>query len=186
MKRLALLPLLSLPLTSCVRYGCAEFTLFDDTFDEQCGPAGSQGTLYFEDGMVQLIIGADFEDFLTEESSIVLDYLPTITLGFHSVHLTEGAEIDTSQVTIMCSRTDGLGTVYNNYVGGEANLKVVGPSNDTQVGGQSWRFEWNIGCISQAGMSATGDDVIELFVEERGWNVGLYGLPDDWPSEGGK
>ena len=183
MKRAFLLACLALPLSSCVRYGCAEFTLFDDTFDEQCGPAGSQGNLYYEDGMVRLIIGADFEDFLTEESSIVLDYLPTITLGFRAVHLTEGAELDSSQITIMCSRTDGLGTFYNNYVGGDANLKVVGPSNNTQVGGQGWRFEWDVTCIPQAEISATGDDIIELFVEERGWDPGLWGLPDDWPSE---
>lgn len=174
-----LLALGSLP--GCTRYDCAELRLFDDTFGEQCGPAGSQGNLYFEDTMVSLIIGADFEDFLTEESSIILDYIPTVRLGFRSVHLADGVELGPEQIAVTCSRTEGLGTGYATWPG-SAELVVHGRSNRSQIGGQSWSFSWDATCDPQADMEAHGTDVIELLVQETGWSPDLWGLPGDWPA----
>ena len=166
-------------LTGCVRYGCAELTLWDTTFEEQCGPAASQGSLYFEDEMVTLIIGADFEDFLTEESSVALDYLPSVRLSFRTEHLTEGTSLAEDQIAVRCGRVEQGG--YASW-SGQATLDVVEPSNDTQVGGQSWRFRWVAGCDPAAGITTHGDDIIELFIVEQGYDFQLWGIPGDWPT----
>lgn len=167
--------------TGCARYDCAEFRLFEDTFGEQCGPAGSQGNLFFEDGMVMLIIGAGFEDFLTEESSIVLDYVPTVVLGFRSVHLAEDMHIPDEHLVIGCGRSVDPFSGYQLYPGGSGTVDVVGTSNRTQTGGQSWVFGWDVECSPEADMAATGEDVIELAVDGTGWDFDLYGVPGDWP-----
>ncbi|TNE88988.1 MAG: hypothetical protein EP330_12680 [Deltaproteobacteria bacterium] len=177
---LALAATLAILVGCSPRYDCAEVRLFEHTFGEQCGPAGSQGNLYFEDEMVRLIIGADFEDFLTEESSIIYDYIPTFNIGFRSVHLAEGVSLTEDQVVVRCSRSMGLGTGYYTWYG-QGTVDVLGPSNRTQVGGQSWRFAWDITCDPEADMEAHGEDVIELFVDEFGWETDLWGLPADWP-----
>lgn len=179
MRWLLLVPLLS---ASCVEYGCAQLRLFDTTFDEQCGPGGSQGTLYFGDDMVTLIIGADFEDFLTEESSMVYDYVPTVRYGFREVHLEPAVSLGTDQTVVQCGRSEGLGTFYRTWPG-TGTLEVVEPSRRAQVGGQAWRFRWDAGCDPEADIEAHGDDIIELFVVEHGWDPGLWGLPPDWPRE---
>lgn len=181
MKRFALLLALAFASSGCVRYGCAQLHLWEHTFDEQCGPAGSQGSLYFEDGMATLIIGADFEDFLTEESSIVLDYVPTVRMSFRSEHLAEGASLGVEQISVICGRMFEVNGSYATW-SGSGTLEVLGPSNRTQVGGQSWRFAWDATCDPRAGISATGNDIIELFVVETGYDFELWGLPGDWPA----
>lgn len=179
MKHLAPVSMLSLASMGCVQYGCAELNLWEHSFEEQCGPAGSQGSLYFEDGMVTLIIGADFEDFLTEESSIVLDYVPTVRMSFQSRHLYEGASLGEDQIAVRCGRFFEVGSDYATW-SGQATLQVLGPSDRTQVGGQSWRFAWVAGCDEASGINAHGEDVIELFVVDTGYDFELWGLPADW------
>ncbi|MCO4747121.1 MAG: hypothetical protein KC912_20155 [Proteobacteria bacterium] len=177
MQRFVLLALLA---SGCTRYDCAELDLFEDTFGEQCGPAGSQGSLYFEDEMAMLIIGAAIEDFLTEESSTIYDYVPTVVVGFRSVHLSEGSSLSSDQLSVTCGRSDEPFGVRQSWRG-DGSLEVVEASNQTQTGGQSWRFQWDLNCPEQAQMAARGDDIIELSVTEFGYEFGLWGTPSDWP-----
>ncbi len=181
MKRTLLIAALALPCAACTSYDCADFRLFEHSFGEQCGPAGSQGNLYFEDGMVMLIIGADFEDFLTEESSIILDYVPTVVLGFRSIHLEAGTTVTDDQLVVHCGRTTEQFGFYQVYPGGSATVEVIETSNRAQTGGQSWVFGWDVACSAEADMDAQGEDIIELYVSGTGWDFDLYGVPEDWP-----
>lgn len=89
-----------------------------------------------------MIIGAGFEDFLTEESSIVLDYVPTVRMSFRSTHLAEGTALAADQISVICGRFFEVGSDYASW-SGQGTLEVVEPSRRTQIGGQSWRFRWD-------------------------------------------
>jgi hypothetical protein len=111
---------------------------------------------------------------------VVLDYVPTVRLSFRSEHLVEGATLGEDRIAVVCGRFFDVGSDYASW-SGRATLDVLGPSDRSQVGGQSWRFAWAAGCDDAAGISAHGEDVIELFVQDTGYDFQLWGIPGDWP-----
>lgn len=169
-------------LTGCSSYDCAQNNIMGVVVGEQCGPFGFFGNHYFDDDMATLFLSVASEDFLTEESAYVGEYLPIFTMAFRGTHLEPGTVLDASQISGRCSRTQGYGTGVYFWEADIGSLEVVGPSNRAELGGKSWRFRWEVGC-TDAGMFSTGDDVIELEISEIGFDAQLYGLPDDWPVE---
>ncbi len=176
MAPLALLGVLS----GCASYECADILVLGYPLREQCGPFGSFGYHYFEDEMVQLLLDASFEDFLTEESAFVSEYLPGFTLTFHDSHLMDGELVSSPNVRAQCHRTAGIGTGIFFWWADDAEVQVLGPATATKTGGKSYRIRWRASCV-EADMYTEGEDVIELNVEGTGYRFDLWGTPADFP-----
>lgn len=172
-------------LTGCAGT-CGQHSFVGWQVDEPCGPAGSFGFVYFEDTMVRLLLGGSDSDFGTPEMAAELEYLPSFTIGFRTEHLTDGLVMGNDEVVALCSRTLGYEvgdpTLYS-WHAESVEFEVLGPSDWTQTSGQSWEIRWDVRCPADADMGTSGTDVLELYVEEVGWDFDLWGVPGDWPQE---
>jgi hypothetical protein len=166
-------------LLGCARYDCAETEVLGYPLREECGLFGSFGTHWYEDGMVQVYFDSAIEDFLTEESAFVLDYLPIFTVVFRDTHLTSGEPVRYPDALALCSRTEEPGSGIFFWAASEVEIEVLAPHDKALTGGRSWRMRWRVDC-PDAQMFTEGEDVIELSMEGLGYRYDLWGTPADF------
>ncbi len=153
--------------SSCASYTCGEFVVFDVGLREQCGPLGSSGEVFFEEGIATLLMGPSIDDFASSDFDAVLEYGPLFDVAFESAAL---AELGTATVLeAQCIRKACYGCFTEFLPASSVDLEVLAPSERSVLGGKSWRLRWEITCPSEAQMSSSGEDVVEFTFQSTGY-----------------
>ena len=164
----ALSVLIALPAVGCVSYDCASYNVFGHTLVEQCGPLGAFGVYYFEEGVAEVFLEADFEgDFDSPDADFWMETMPSVHVVFDADVLENPGTVAPIEAT--CSRKECWDCLYDYWALTDLTMEVVASSEDTALGGQSWKMTWDYTCPPEASMSGTGADVIEFSMESTGY-----------------
>ena len=160
--------LVALPAVGCVSYDCAEYITFDHTLVEQCGPLGAFGVYYFEEGVAEVFLEADFEgDFDSPDADFWMETMPGVHVVFDAAVLDDLGAVQPIEAT--CRRRECWDCLSEYWALTDLTMEIGAPSDDTALGGQSWEMSWDYTCPPEASMSGTGADVIEFSMESTGY-----------------
>jgi hypothetical protein len=167
----------TLALTACfTRYDCGSSSIDGEEHGEWCGPLGSYGFLYIDEGMVSLLFTID--DNLDGDLDLADTYLPAWQAHFH-LHLQPGTTVPAEGLLANCSRYQA-DYAYVTAPATEASVEIISEGGRAETGGHSWRMRWDVQC-SQLGLYNEGSDLIELYWQSDGYDFDLYGVPSDYP-----
>lgn len=159
--------LLTLPSAACTTYTCGDIDVMGEAHGEWCGPLGSFGQLFIDEGMVRLIFTVD--DNLDGELDLAEQILATWQAHFRTNHLEPGTTVPADGLVATCSYFSNR--TFITVPADVAEVRVVSPSNRSETGGESFRMAWEVTC-SDAQLSHTGNDILEL-----SWKSGGYDGP---------
>ena len=165
----------------CTDTSCGAYEFEGVPAGEQCGPLGSFGELFIDEGVVKLYL----EPYRTlgDTESPYFNSLPYWYFDFWLDDLVVGATLGADRVTASCSYFPliGSGQGLFTYPATDATLTVLSESARTPTGGRSYRFSWTMDCAIGP---SSGTDVIELSLFSQGYEGSGYPLPTP-PSEDG-
>jgi hypothetical protein len=155
--------------TACASYTCGDFTVFGVGLREQCGPLGSSGEVFFEEGVATMLMGPSIDDFASPDFDAVLEYGPLFDVAFDAAALSDLGPA--SVIAAECIRKPCYDCFTEFIPALAVEVEVLAPSERGVLGGKSWRLRWQIDCPPQAEMSSSGEDVVEFTFQSTGYQL---------------
>ncbi len=165
--------------TACVDTSCGRYVFQDEPAGEWCGPNGSFGFLFIDEGMAQIFLEPHRE---LGDYNVYYDSIPFWHLHFRDFQLETAQTLAPEDLDASCSYFPliGSGQGLFTFPATSASLTVHGPTGHVQTGGLSWRLTWEVVCETNVGtMTSEGTDIIELGLTASGYEGSGYAVPPD-------